>query len=560
MRERWRITCVCIALACCGCRSALATQISVTVDTDLADLDAIRVRVLHGCTDGAMWLGTGDGRLAEGRATLPAVCQTLGDGRSVGEQMTVSDPITGLPAGALDYRLVSDRVFALPGVATSPSCDDVLSRLPLTLTVLPPRESPCRDRLPYLVVEAIGVPSSPDARAYYSARQATFVPGSARTLSVFLTECACRVGTTCDSFGRCVPVAETDVRDAGVGDAGPCAPGYADCDATPGCEARLGDDRANCGVCARACAGAEVCFEGSCTAAPCTGGERLCAGHCVSTDSDPDHCGTCDRACGAGQTCERGACTGGPPCPEGEDLCGTECVSLADTHQSRGCGVCDQDWDDCETDVPGCETPLGSLRACHGCAEDCAAAHMTTCDIVNEPGGCGFPCEPGWLSCPPRGIGCAVPSGTMTDCTGCGDDCNALHTLACTASGCGGGCALGWDDCDTSVPGCETPLGSLRACHGCEENCAAAHMTTCDIVNAPGGCGFPCEPGWLSCPPRGIGCAVPSGTMTDCTGCGDDCNALHTLACTPSGCGGGCVTGWANCDSAPDCETPGSCG
>ncbi|MBX7197129.1 MAG: hypothetical protein K1X94_34085, partial [Sandaracinaceae bacterium] len=478
MRERWRGACVAIALACCGCRSALATQIAVSVDTDLVHLEAVRVRVLYGCVDGAPWLGTGDGRLAEGRAALPTECRTLGEGRSVAEEIVVSDPSTGLPAGALSYRLVSDRVFARPEGPAAPGCDDVLTALPLTLTVLPPHESACRDRLPYLVVEAIGIPSAPSERAYYSARQATFVPGASRTLSLFLTDCACRVGTTCDAIGRCVPVAEADPVDAGVADAGSCAPGYGDCDASPGCETRVSDDPAHCGTCERACGGTEVCFEGACTTAPCLDGDELCDGHCVSTASDPEHCGGCHRACRIDQSCEHGGCTGGSPCPDGLDPCGADCVSLAATHQSRGCGTCDDGWADCTTG-PGCETQLGTPTACRTCDESCVAVHSTTCTVA----------------------GCA-------------------------------GCEAGWDDCDAMAPGCETPLGSLRACHGCAENCAGAHLTTCDIVSVPGGCSGPCEPGWLSCEGRGIGCAVPAGTMSDCSACGEDCNALHTLACT----------------------------
>lgn len=49
-----------------------------------------------------------------------------------------------------------------------------------------------------------------------------------------------------------------------------CAAGFADCNMLPGdgCESKLADDPANCGVCGRVCAAGTTCKAGACVAAP----------------------------------------------------------------------------------------------------------------------------------------------------------------------------------------------------------------------------------------------------------------------------------------------------
>jgi len=45
-----------------------------------------------------------------------------------------------------------------------------------------------------------------------------------------------------------------------------CAPGFADCDATPGCERAVSADAANCGACGHACPASVACVDGQCQA------------------------------------------------------------------------------------------------------------------------------------------------------------------------------------------------------------------------------------------------------------------------------------------------------
>jgi hypothetical protein len=90
-------------------------------------------------------------------------------------------------------------------------------------------------------------------------------------------------------------------------------------------ETRCGDacvdtrsDPRNCGVCASACAAAQVCNAGVCTTA-CGAGLSNCASACVDLGSSNDHCGACGVACTGGTTCSAGTCV----CPAGTTRCGS---------------------------------------------------------------------------------------------------------------------------------------------------------------------------------------------------------------------------------------------
>ena len=81
------------------------------------------------------------------------------------------------------------------------------------------------------------------------------------------------------------------------------------------------------GVCKLRCPNGQVACRGRCVAdwsqcsssigittpvGPlCLLGGRVCAGHCVSVNDDPEHCGECDRACKNTETCRNGRCAAG---------------------------------------------------------------------------------------------------------------------------------------------------------------------------------------------------------------------------------------------------------
>lgn len=124
-------------------------------------------------------------------------------------------------------------------------------------------------------------------------------------------------------YGRC------DCPDAGVHDSGSDAP--AALDVPPPCSGGgircagscvdLGNDRFNCGACARQCPAGESCRSGFCQPffidggahEQCDGGLSRCPGSglgtsCIDPQTDSRHCGGCLRQCPEGTVCGQGAC------------------------------------------------------------------------------------------------------------------------------------------------------------------------------------------------------------------------------------------------------------
>ena len=71
----------------------------------------------------------------------------------------------------------------------------------------------------------------------------------------------------------------------------------------------------NCGACAAACSGGNVCVAGACV---CPTGQGICNGTCTSTATDPRNCGACGYQCGPDQACSQGVC---------QDCSGGGCVN-----------------------------------------------------------------------------------------------------------------------------------------------------------------------------------------------------------------------------------------
>jgi len=76
-------------------------------------------------------------------------------------------------------------------------------------------------------------------------------------------------------------------------------------------------DSHNCGACAAACSGGNVCVAGACV---CPTGQGVCNGLCTSTATDPRNCGVCGLACGPNQACSQGVCQ---DCPNGQGCVNT---------------------------------------------------------------------------------------------------------------------------------------------------------------------------------------------------------------------------------------------
>ena len=70
-------------------------------------------------------------------------------------------------------------------------------------------------------------------------------------------------------------------------------------------------DRANCGACAQACDGDQMCQGGACVGHGCKGDETLCGLLCVATTTDEANCGDCGLGCLLGEKCMNGKCV--PP-------------------------------------------------------------------------------------------------------------------------------------------------------------------------------------------------------------------------------------------------------
>ena len=198
-----------------------------------------------------------------------------------------------------------------------------------------------------------------------------------------------------------------------------CAAGFGDCDgdASNGCEASLGDDNANCGMCGNACGGGTVCAGGVCGIV-CPGALTLCGtgagAFCTLTDDDPENCGMCGHSCTPmhvdNKACAQGQC---------------------------GYHQCDTDYGDCDGDpANGCETCLTCTTTnCGGCGIDCLAVHTTDLTCSNS-GTCDWTtCTMGWANCDSSADnGCETADSDTTCGTSC-EDCT-MQGLHCVAGAC----------------------------------------------------------------------------------------------------------------------------
>jgi hypothetical protein len=364
-----------------------------------------------------------------------------------------------------------------------------------------------------------------------------------------------------------------------------CLAGFADCDegANPdnGCEADLSTP-GHCGECSAACAtvhGQPQCQNGTCVYASCEGDWADCRG---ASAENPHNLDGCESDLNALGSC---------------GACGTSCSSAHGTAHctmQRCAYECQPSWGDCQTagsNSVGCETDLSDASNCGGCGVVCGSLNATgsTCQSSEGSFACAYTCLAPYADCTSQS-GCETNlSKDAENCGGCGVACDAAHTSSGSAT-CAAGkcqytaCATGFADCDegqgTNENGCETSLSTPTDCGGCHLACpdaGSAHATTPPVCSG-GTCQYgPCAEGYGDCndgqfPGNFDGCETSLSTVSNCAGCAQACDTVHS---DPSGCDGarclyaGCKAGWTNCSTAaPDtdgCDTntesdPANCG
>jgi hypothetical protein len=370
-----------------------------------------------------------------------------------------------------------------------------------------------------------------------------------------------------------------------------CAPGYVDCDKTPpdtnGCETPIGTV-SGCGVCGAPGCDTTHSFGGTCSGSTCTytgclAGWDDCnkvppdTDGCETQLNTPANCGACQRACDTSHSF------------------GAACVSTNSgttwTCHYLGCSA---GWSDCSTNAPdtdGCEThgPCGGPTDAGGdtgtggpdagggtdaAAE--ASACTFACSTANgtpacTSAGCTYTCASGWGDCnpqPPDLTGCTTPLSTVSNCAGCGNQCDGSRSIGATCDGTTcqyTGCQPGWANCNTTAPdtnGCETSLTATTSCGGCTNVCSTSNATSvgCDGTT----CTYTCATGWGDCnqqAPDLAGCTTSFTSTLTCGGCQNACDTTTgTPSCNGTTCSYTCKPGYGDCNAAtpPDldgCET-----
>jgi hypothetical protein len=133
-------------------------------------------------------------------------------------------------------------------------------------------------------------------------------------------------------------------------------------------------DVRHCGACGTACAGGQVCDQGTCE---CPAGQTLCGDSCVDTETSVENCGSCGNDCGDGHLCDGGTCA----CPDGQTECGDACVDTqADAANCGGCGVACGLGQACTAGT--CLSGAPGTDGCQGLASDLAISEVAAYQTV----------------------------------------------------------------------------------------------------------------------------------------------------------------------------------
>jgi hypothetical protein len=400
-------------------------------------------------------------------------------------------------------------------------------------------------------------------------------------------------GTSCDDGDVCI-VGETCQSGVCTGGVVPDCSGAGDQCNSASCDAAGAEG--NCDTLTPineglACDDGDACLFGeTCQSGVCTGGaapDCSAAGdQCNGASCDPagleGNCDTwtpvldgtsCDDGdvCLVGETCQSGVCTGGaaPDCSGAGDQCND--ASCDPAGAEGNCDVITQvtdgtscdDGDACligETCQSGVCTG-GAAPNCGGAGDQCNTA---SCDPLGLEGNCdiitpvsnGTDCDDGDACL--IGETCqsgACTGGTVPDCSGAGDQCNAA---SCDPAGVEGNCDIitpvtdgtscnDGDVCNVDET-CQSGVctgGAAPDCSGAGDQC---NFASCDLAGAEGNCdtltpineGLPCDDGDACL----IGETCQTGVCTggaapDCSGAGDQCNSA---SCDPAGLEGNCDT------------------
>jgi len=262
-----------------------------------------------------------------------------------------------------------------------------------------------------------------------------------------------------------------------------------------------------------------------------------------------------------------GCASGDEPRVTGIAFDGSQATSAGGTSAATGPGPADDSADgswDSATD--GVEPPdLGTCTVDADC--------VVGADSCFQPLGT---CEGGSCQHLPRGAG--TPCNDGVACTG-GDVCNGMGAcvgalLECSAPHAEGGrcadgtctdltCSAGWDDCNddlgaTPTDGCETELGTATDCTACGEVCNAGDNATGSC--GAGRCEYECTGAWDNCDGDwDNGCEIPVGVPHQC----DQTGLNPTTGCWTAYCGASADPDAMNfgtfyCVDCATCASPGA--
>jgi hypothetical protein len=259
---------------------------------------------------------------------------------------------------------------------------------------------------------------------------------------------------------------------------------------------------------------------------PCSPGQKVCFGQCVSI-TDPLY-GCNVAACVACQTNRATSICAGARC---------------------AVGACDTGYADCDQKGSnGCETDLSQTDHCGSCNAVCQVA-APYC----APNGPSFACS---TNCPAQaptlcGAQCVDLATSESHCGDCNTPCPVVANgrEACVARVCQLSCDAGFHKCGNACVSNVDPATCGASCTPC-----AAPANATATCSPAGQCGSTCKPGFHAC---GAACVSNDDVGSCGTSCAPCPSANATSSCTAGVCHFVCAAGSADCDknAANACET-----